>query len=136
MNYNENHKLLISFVFDNSFATAGQKLNNFSAAFTSFAQKIETENLDGYVEFSLTVFGAEESEAVKKFGAPSIQTVKPNGLPFLNEAILSALRDMKARKRKLQKFQTLKHLLLVWMLLAKKRLNRFMKSFLHIKLSV
>jgi uncharacterized protein YegL len=100
---NENYKLLISFVFDNSFATAGQKLNNFSAAFVSFAQKIEAENLGEHIEFSLTVFGQDESEAVKKFGSNAIQTVKPNGMPFLNEAILSALRDMQARKRKLQK---------------------------------
>jgi uncharacterized protein YegL len=100
---NQNTRLLIAFVADNSFSTTGLKLNNFIAAFNTFLQGIEEGGYFDYIETQLTVFDTPKSSVVKRFADKEVDSIKPNRAPFLAEALDLSLQGIYSRKRKLLK---------------------------------
>lgn len=97
------HKLLISFVIDNSISMKGERMDDFKKAFKVFVDEMSYGDLRRDVEYEIVAFEDFTPRVLKSFKDEefNINSLTPGKMPFLDKAINRALNDLDQREDEL-----------------------------------
>ncbi|MEG2540920.1 MAG: VWA domain-containing protein [Clostridia bacterium] len=96
MNENINHKLLVSFVIDNSASMLGEKMDAFNKAFFEFTDRLYTQDEDNNVEYAINIFDGFEPRQIKGYSDKIYNraSMVAGRLPFLGKSLNKSVNNL------------------------------------------